>query len=272
VNWSPAGGGEFGRQLYPISTTIIEYWDGWLSKNYHSFQATINRRFTDGLFVKGAYTWSHAIDMTGFEGFATLAWNDPDLIHRNRASAGYDRPHNLQIAAVYELPWGHGGNGFANLLIRDWQINGIFSITSNSPFSIRADSGILNARDNWQTAEQIGPKKILGGIGAGQNYFDTSAFAEVEDVRPECNSSNPCYGNTGRNIMRGPHWTNLDLSLFRIFRVTEDLGVEFRAEFMNFTNTPKFGNPNGNASSQVFGEILDGGGNRWIRFALKLRF
>jgi len=275
MNWSPAGGGNTGRQLYPKSTTSIMYWDGWLSKNYHSLQTTINRRFTGGLFVKGAYTWGRAIDMANDEGWAGISWNDPALIHRNRAMASYDRKHNLQLATVYQLPWGRDGEGIGNWLIRDWQVNGIFSITSNSPFTIGASSGTLNARNNAQTAQQVGAWDIIGGIGRDQKYFTTSAFAPVEEVRPECTSANPCYGNTGRNIMRGPSWTNLDLSLFRTFQVSEDFGVEFRSEFFNITNTPKFGNPNGNASSSAFGEVRGTASfapSRVIRFALKLKF
>jgi len=70
--------------------------------------------------------------------------------------------------------------------------------------------------------------------------------------------------------MRGPSWTNLDLSLFRTFQVSEDFGVEFRSEFFNITNTPKFGNPNGNASSSAFGEVRGTASfapSRVIRFA-----
>ena len=113
LNWSGPGGGDTGRQLYPYSTSSILYWDGWLSANYHSLQIAINRRFVDGLFVKGAYTWGRAINMADDEGWQGVSWNDPALIYRNRAQAGYNRPHILQLATIYEIPWGKEGDSLA---------------------------------------------------------------------------------------------------------------------------------------------------------------
>ncbi|MFQ5740536.1 MAG: TonB-dependent receptor domain-containing protein [Acidobacteriota bacterium] len=275
INWSPPGGGTTGRQLYPFSTTTVRFWDGWLSSNYHSLQVSVNRRFTNGLFVKGAYTYSRAINMTDDEGWAGLNWNDPALLGRNRAQAGYNRPHVLQLATVYELPFGRGGSGFGNLLVRDWQVNGIFSANQNSPFTVGSSSPI-NTRNNSQTADQVKAEvQNLGGIGNGDPYYDPTAFATVNRV-PGADCTNfDCYGSSGRNILRGPTWVNLDLSLFRNFRLTEETKLEFRTEFFNLTNTPHFNNPTSSASSSRFMQILSTSSNapeRVIRFALKLKF
>src|SRR5437016_2728414 len=134
----------FGR------TTETDLWQGYLSANYHSLQVSINRQFTHGLMVKGAYTYSKAIDFTDDDGWAGLAWNDTSILRRNRARAGFDTPQIFQMAYVYELPIGRGkkwasGGGVAEKIASDWQISGIFSAIHGQPFSLTASGGLLNA-------------------------------------------------------------------------------------------------------------------------------
>ncbi len=93
---------------------------------------------------------------------------------------------------------------------------------------------------NQQTPDQIKENvEILGNVGSDGTYFDTTAFARVTEVR---------FGNVGRNTMRGPGVANLDLGLFRSFKVRES-DLQFRLEAFNATNTPHFANPNGNVNS-----------------------
>jgi hypothetical protein len=302
MNWAPPGTGTAGEQLYKKldyqgnnRTASTLYWDGWLSSNYHSLQVAVNRRFTGGLFVKGAYTYSKAINMADDDGWTGVSWNDPAMIGRNRAVAGYNRPQMLQLAMVYELPFGKQGNTFAEHLIRGWQVNGIFSANQNTPFSI-SGSG-LNAVANSQQADQIKANvQNLGGIGPGSPYFDPSAFLSVNNltnpnartaVNGVCqhldangnvkstSAANDCYGNSGRDILRGPAWVNLDFSVFRQFRVTEQTNMEFRWEAFNLTNTAHFNNPNGDSTSGGFMTITSTSGNapnRVMRFSLHFKF
>jgi hypothetical protein len=300
LNWAPPGTGTAGRQLFNrfngrSASTL--YWDGWLSSNYHALQIAVNRRFSAGLFLKGAYTYSRAINMTDDDGWAGLSWNDPALIYRNRAQAGYNRPHMVQLAAVYELPFGRNSDGIAAHLFRGWQLNGIFSVNEQSPFTVTANGASLDASFNQQTADQVKDEvENLGGIGPGQPYYDRSAFLPIDsplnlERRRAANgvcqhldasnnvlstsAANDCYGNVGRNILRGPTWVNLDASLFRSFRLTEQTNLEFRVEAFNFANNPKFNNPNSDASSSSFMYITSTPGNapaRVVRWGLKFLF
>ncbi|PYU95533.1 MAG: hypothetical protein DMG08_04770 [Acidobacteria bacterium] len=126
---------------------------------------------------------------------------------------------------------------------------------------------------NLQTPDQVKPEVAkLGKVGDAGTWFDTSAFARVTEVR---------FGNVGRNTMSGPGVVNMDLSLFRTFKLTEKLGMQFRAEAFNLSNTPHFGNPIGSINSSNFGRILSTqsgtgrdaiGGSRQFRFGLRLSF
>jgi hypothetical protein len=82
------------------------------------------------------------------------------------------------------------------------------------------------------------------------------------------------FGNCGVGILRGPDQRNIDLGIQRNFAVTEASTVEFRTEFFNFTNTPKFGLPaNDRAAGPAFGVISSTASNpRIVQFALKYRF
>jgi hypothetical protein len=101
---------------------------------------------------------------------------------------------------------------------------------------------------NQQTPDQVKDHvEIFGKVGDDGTYFDTTAFARVTDVR---------FGNVGRNTMRGPGVVNLDLGLFRAFKIGGQYELQFRAEAFNATNTPHFGQPNANVNSSNFGRVL----------------
>jgi hypothetical protein len=81
------------------------------------------------------------------------------------------------------------------------------------------------------------------------------------------------YGNAGVNILRGPHATVFDFSLMRDFRIREKMGLQFRWEVFNLTNTPMFSLPNSNLSSGSVGTITSLAGDpRVMQAALRLSF
>jgi len=224
LNASPAGTGQNGQRFFQQfgRTAQTLFWQGFLNANYHSLQTSINRQFSNGLMVKGAYTFSKAIDYTDDDGWASLAWNDPSLLRRNRAAAGYNTPHIFQLAYVYELPLGKGkpfaSSGGAAKILGGWQTSGTFSAISGHPgwgntgADITASGASLNAVGQRQTPDQVGPIKKLGGIGPSNPFYDPSSFAPV--------TAAATYGNVGRNPLLGPGSVNFDFSLFRTIGIT----------------------------------------------------
>ena len=242
--------------------TAIQWFGGITRSNYHSLQVAINRPFKQGLMLKGAYTLSKAMNMTDDDGWAGLAWNSPEVLDRNYALAGFDRPHVFQMGFVYELPFARGRSGLLPALTRNWQVNGIFARYSGTPFTVTSAGTSLNAPGNMQTADQVGTVERPGGIGPDAPYFDPSAWAAVTQVR---------YGTSGRNSVRGPGATRLDLSVFRAFQIGR-LKPEVRIEAFNLTNTPQFGNPASNVTGANFMRILSASNERNIRVGLRLAF
>src|SRR5204863_435471 len=92
----------------PLARPLRGFYPLTVASNYHALQVSVNRQFSHGLMVKGAYTYSKAIDWTDDDGWAGLTWNDPNILRRNRAQAGFNTPQIFQLAYVYELPVGEG--------------------------------------------------------------------------------------------------------------------------------------------------------------------
>jgi hypothetical protein len=270
------GSGDEGRPLFEKfgRTTATREWDGRTSSIYHSLQASLNRRFSNGVLIKAAYTFSKAIDEAQYSDWTEFLWNASSEFDRNRALASHDIPHNFQFAFVYELPFGAtkkwATSGASSAILGGWQLNGLFAAYSGRPFTLTASDSSLNMPGNQQTPDQIKENvETFGKVGDDGTWFDTSAFARVTEVR---------FGNVGRNTMRGPGVVNLDASLFRTFQITGRADLQFRAEAFNVTNTPHFANPNGNVNSANFGKVLATqtadalGQSRAFRFGLRLGF
>jgi hypothetical protein len=264
---SGAAGLPLNATLKRTISTLFE--DGWLSSHYNSLQLGINRRFSNGLMLKGAYTRSKSIDMADDDGRVGLLFNYAPQLARNEAVSGFDIPNNFQIGGLYDLPFGKGKtyfqDGLASHILGGWEVNGTFSAYSGLPFTVTASGASLNAPNNSQTADQVlSTVALLGGIGVGNPYYNPSAYAPVTAVR---------FGTSGRNVLRAPRTFNANVSLFRTFPINERISLQFRAESDNVSNTPHFLAPASNVSSGNFLDITSANmDQRQFRLGLKLMF
>ncbi len=281
INASAPGTGNAGRPLFTtdargnrvgIAANITSV-QPFRTTTYDSLQAQLTRRWASSIFGI-SYTLSKAINYADNDAGPRIAYM-PEA-ERNRGTAGYDRPHNLQTYFVWDLPFGKGHRwareGIARKILGGFQLNGIFSAMSGTPFSIvQGSAGNLNAAGSGQVPDQVLPEvRYLRGIGLGNPYFDRSAFAIVNIPA----SQPQRFGDVGRNTLRGPAFYNLDLGLFRTLPLSERLTLQLRLEALNALNHPNFANPNGDISSANFGFVTSttGIGERNLRFAARLSF
>jgi hypothetical protein len=282
VNAGKPGGGPASQPLnirFPGRTATTTLYDGFANSHYDSLQTSLKRRFSNGLQLQANYTWSKVIGLVnlGSTNDDGLAIHDPAFRNLNRAVLNIDIPHNFQFSGGWELPFGKGrrwlsDNRFASAFVGGWQLSWLFSAFSGYPFSVSSSGTSLNAPGNTQRADQVKAEvKKLGGIGRGTPYYDPTAFAPVTTAR---------YGTVGFNTLRSPETVNLDLGVFREFRITEGLKLQFRAEAFNATNTPHFAAPaNTNVSNPDFLVITgtrqfgrEGIDERVFRFGLRIAF
>ncbi|AMY09708.1 Outer membrane receptor for Fe3+-dicitrate [Luteitalea pratensis] len=228
-------GGNVNRQFFgQAGTADILLWGARTKARYHSLQMALNRPFKNGLLLKGAYTFSKALNEADDDGWVGLTWNQPSQIDRDYARAGYDRPHMLQMRFVYERPWFRDASGIVPMLLKAWQVNGIGSWVSGAPFTVGGDNSLLQQVGGTQTANVSGA--LTGGFGTAgpdEPWYAPSQFTY--------NPGN-AWGDSGRNAFRGPANWNLDLSLFKAFPIGKRR-VEFRAESTNVFNHTQWANP-----------------------------
>jgi len=272
------GAGQAGRPLRQsfgrtAQSTLVTPFG---TTHYDSLQATLERRFTGGLQVGASYTWSKVIGFNTNSDSGPNGTNALQFFGENRTVLDYDRPHQLNITSIWDLPFGRGkrwinSGGAASWILGGWQVNNLLSFYSGAPFTVTSSGASLDLPGTTQRADQIKPDaEKLGGAGRGQFFYDPTAFAPVTEPR---------LGTAGYMSLRGPGIVNWDFGVFRRFPVTERSSLEFRMESFNFTNTPHFANPNGDVTSRNFMQILsttnlgrDGTDARQFRFGLRLSF
>jgi hypothetical protein len=245
VSYTP-NSGNAGDLFAPRTQSYTARWRGF-SSSYNALQVKVDRRFFAGLSVTTSFTWQKAMDnQTGDDG--NLLWYiNPQ---RNWARADFDRTLNFVQSYVYQLPIGPGkkwlSHGLGSKVIGGWQVSGILTMLTGTPFYITANGGSLNTPGETQTANQVAPVQILHGM-PGSLWFSTSSFAQPTGAG--------AFGTSGRNILSGPGMFRIDLSMFKNFQITERFKLEIRGESFDLTNTPAFANPSNSITSGTFGQI-----------------
>ena len=252
------------------------------SSFYNSFQLGVNRRFSDGLQIQGAYTVGKSIDdgstTQGSNQFTNGVSNPFPLIRElGRGLSDYDIRQSLVINGTWDLPLKVGGS--AGKLVHGWQLGGIFKAHSGIPFSATMGGDPANTGTSrrgtrsGQRPDQVGPTNNPI-IGDPRQWFDPAAFAFPQAV------GGGILGNLGRNTLIGPGLASFDLILVKnthLPSISENFNIQFRFEIFNAFNRANFGLPGnqvffGNGSPNAFaGRIFNTQTtNREIQFGLKI--
>lgn len=244
------------------------------SSSYHSMQLRVERRFSSGFTVLMAYTVSKLID-DGMPGGETAYFGE-NPSHQNynnrrleRSVASQSVPQRFVASYVYELPFGGGSNTLLRRAARGWQLNGITTLQSGIPLSLRTasnptlgavGSGALRPDNNGKSAKLSGPT-----VDRLDRYFDTSVFSQPAPFR---------FGNTARTLpdVRAPGIVNFDFSAIKNTRFREQFNLQFRAEMFNALNNTNFGLPATTFGAPGFGSINSASAARIIQFGLKLYY
>jgi hypothetical protein len=245
--------------------------------SYNALGVSLRRRFSKGLGYQFSYTYSHNLsdyvdNLTGGS-TPTNAYN----YSWEKSNSPWDVRHVFVANAVWALPIGEGGRflsgqGMASKLIGGWQVNTILTFKTGLPFGVSASDNSFTGPSHANRPDQTGdpfagastnPDDIvIGGTGF---FINPAAFASPAPGK---------FGNLAPRVYHGPGWENIDLSIFKIFKLTEARRIEFRTEFFNAFNHPNFANPSASITSPgSFGKVSSTIGDpRDIQFALKIYF
>lgn len=244
-------------------------------QRYDALQASLTKRMTHGLQLQVSYTYSKTMtNSIGYYGEGGQAASNSAYwqnLYNSRSEWGpayFDNTHNFVTSYTYQLPFGTGkrfGNQWhpvAKGFLGGWELSGIVSAHTGLPETITGpDNSGTNSRGS--KANCIAPVSYNNNVGPGTTWFDTSAFT------PALSGT---FGTCANGTVRGPGLGNWDVGIMKNFHITESTRLQFRSEFINFTNTPAFNSANRSVTSADFGRVLTSQGERNIQFALKLYF
>jgi hypothetical protein len=233
--------------------------------SYNSLQVSIKRRYSHGLTVLGAYTFSKLLDYYSATNLGQTP-QDPFDEALDRGRSDYDRNHVFNGSFVYQLPFFNNGKGLLHSALGGWSLSGVVSMASGLPVFI------VSGRDFSLTGVGYDRPNLLGDPSRSYSsrndriseFFNTAAFAANLPGQ---------YGNLGRNILSGPGLSNTDLSLVKSFPIGERFGnLQFRSEFFDAFNQVNFGQPDGVLIDKTFGKIQTAANPRIVQFALRYQF
>jgi hypothetical protein len=251
--------------------------------SYNSLQAVLQKTMSRGLQYQVSYTYSKCMsDSTGYYG----AWNNAlsgsaywqNIYDRKSewAPCYYDATNILSAYAVYDLPFGRGkalasgANKVANAVIGGWSVSPIVTFRTGFPMPVSGASDKSGTFSRGPRADCNGLPTITGetpiaGTTGGFQWFTNNG-----------NFTNPGVGSFGTCAvqlggLRGPHYTDVDLSIHKDFQLTERFRVQFRTDFINAFNHVQANAPNMGLGSTM-GQVTSAQPPRNIQLALKLYY
>jgi hypothetical protein len=236
--------------------------------NYNALQLQARKRLSNGLQFTASYTYSHALDeQSGLGLFFT--GNDPTNPRSSYASADLDQTHVFLVNYSYTIP-SFTNSKAIGALINGWTLGGQTVAQSGQPYSVYDYSGSVAGLYYGTYDEVTNPivplkagvsakqAELQGttGVNAGKPVLNANDFAP-QFVAPGTNGVPPCeaagcdlyeslFGNSGRNLFRGPFQTRFDMSLAKQFTLSERFRLRFEADAFNIFNHPDFDTPNNN--------------------------
>jgi len=266
---SSLGGPSIAQQQllrpFPRFTTVALFRNNTGNSTYHAFQAHLEKRFSRGLTLTAAYTFSKLIDdassvfdaaiLTG--PIANFPVADSNNRRLEKDLSNGDIPHVFSAGFVYELP-------FHSFVLKNWHVAGVVRLQSGMPAAISQLTNFDAAFGyGTQRPNRIADPNLPASQRTVGHYFNTAAFT----VAPQFT-----IGNSSRNPVRGPGYQDADLMLGRTFALKERARLEFRAEAFNVSNTPPLGAPNAVLGNAAFGSITTALDPRVFELALKMSF
>ena len=241
------------------------------NSNYAGLQTVYTQQW-GGLTLRGNYTLSHCLDEVsngGLLAFSTQGLMSPlpGELRRQYASCDYDVRHNVSAFGLYQVPF-HSNHALLRQIFGGWSFSETAFLHSGLPFSVLSQPYIANGNGVFQangasTVQFNAPayanrvpgvpvyskNAVTGVTVAGtKQWLNPNAFVSVVDpATGACTGgdspTNCQFGNSGRNSVRGPHYTGSDIYISKTFPVREGITFRLDAQMFNAFNHPNFALP-----------------------------
>ena len=254
------------------------------TSSYNSLQLTYERQLSSGLSLLANYTYSRCLSdqytiVTQTQGYRA-EWLPGFGINADYGLCETDASNVVHLSGTFDLPFGRGrallssSNGVVNTIIGGWAVNFIYTYQSGQPITVGCP--VATTGDFGCFAFKVPGEDPYAGPHNYQQWLNPNAFAQPPVATQIGQSDLAALGGAPQQV-RGPGFSNLDLSVLKNFALSEVVRLQFRAEAFNATNTPQFGQPGSlnsfNNPTGGFSSITTMRGNpRTLQFALKLFF
>ena len=258
---------------------------GISDSSYNALQVSLKKRFARGFSMLASYTLSKTLDdvssfnITGSASQSVAGENDlaqnPFDVKSEWGRSMFDARHRLVVSYQWDLPWLKHPDNWYGQILGNWQVNGITTLMSNTPFTVYDSSnpslqgsapeisGFFSSRPNATGDPNTGSCPGGAAVRTPQCWFNTGAFQHAATGQ---------FGNVGRNTMDGPAFQQWDFSAIKTIPIRETVNLQFRAEIFNIFNNVNFELPNNDINSPGFGQIEAAQPGRIVQLALKLQF
>jgi hypothetical protein len=227
-------------------------------------QLTLNRRFSRGFTINSNYTLASSVGNFGGELIPYFMPQDPALVV---GPLDQMRRHRFVTSWVLDVPDVESDNVVARAALNGWQLTGILQYQSGAPFTITSGTDISRDGIGNDRAKTTGVSMDPPDGSDQTVWFNRAAFA-AGDIGT--------FGTVGKGAYTGPSTYYFDMGLSKNVRFSDDMGVQFRAEFFNIFNQVNFANPATGVNSASFGRITSTHANqgdpRIMQFGLKFVF
>ncbi|MCI0625845.1 MAG: TonB-dependent receptor [Acidobacteria bacterium] len=225
------------RQIFPYPNLAgVSILESRAAANYHALTTRLERRYSNGLTFLTNYTFSKTLTDVDFSsvgvaiGAGSFGANTIRNLKDNKGPAPFDRPHQLNLSAVYEPPLFRTGPAIARLLLGGWQVAPIWRAYVGAYLT----PGNFNVLHTGSRPDVLRNPNLDRGARTIERWFDTEAIQNATPGR---------FGNAGKGIIQGSGVNNWDVNLSKNFNITERHRIQFRAEFFNAFNHAQFDDP-----------------------------
>jgi len=243
------------RPFPQYGTINGNYFDAY--SNYDALQLQFQKRFARGFSFSTNYTWSKFLSNYDSSGWGSR--NGTNTIQNSFARnttysrSNFDVPQNWKGAVVYTLPFGKGQallnrGGVANLFLGGWQLSSLFLYQSGNVFSVQMNNNNSNSQANSQYPNVVPGVPLYPSNKTAAEWFNPAAFSAPAQYT---------YGNAGRNILRGPRYSDVDFSAAKVVPLPklEHGQIQFRFDALNALNHSSLGIPNINIGNPAVAQI-----------------